>query len=43
MTTIDYRAKRDLEEKLMDEIRHEKVFSLKRLFKLIELQSLCKI
>ncbi len=37
---VDYRAIREMEERLMEEISHEKFFSLKRFFKIIELQGL---
>ena len=39
----DYRAIRELEEQLMEEISHEKFFSLKRWVKVFELQGLFNI
>ena len=39
----DFRAIQKLEDELMEEIRHEKFFSFKRLVKIIELQSLYRM
>lgn len=40
---IDYRAIMEMEEQLMEEISHEKLFSFKRLIKVIELSGLYHI
>jgi hypothetical protein len=39
----DFREIQKLEDKLMEEIKHEKFFSFKRFVKLLELQSLYRM